>query len=165
MTSLRIILARAANGVIGRAGQLPWRLPADLAHFKQTTMGHPIIMGRTTWLSIGRPLPGRTNIIVSRTLTDVPSGCHVVNSFAAARQRVESVPIAFVIGGAAVYEAAMPFVDTVHLTQIEASIDGDVTFDFARDAFELASCERREADAANPYAMRFERWDRLPHTK
>src|SRR5262245_41581138 len=105
---LTLIVARARNGVIGRAGTLPWRLPEDLAHFKRSTMGHPMVMGRHTWASIGRALPGRRSIVVSRNPSFSAPGAEVVSSLDAALEVAGDVPEVFVIGGTQLFEEAAP---------------------------------------------------------
>jgi dihydrofolate reductase len=127
MTAPRItlIVARARNGVIGRDGALPWRLPEDLAFFKRTTMGHPIVMGRRTWESIGRPLPGRRNIVVSRQAGFAAAGAEVVPGLDEALRCCEGSPEVFVIGGAQLYAEALPRADRLILTEIDADFDGD----------------------------------------
>jgi dihydrofolate reductase len=127
MTSprLSLIVARARNGVIGRAGTLPWRLPEDLAFFKRTTMGHPIVMGRRTWESIGRPLPGRRNIVVSRQAGFVAAGAEVVPSLDEALRLCAGAGELFVIGGAQLYGEALPRADRLIVTEIDADFDGD----------------------------------------
>ena len=122
---LTLIVARARNGVIGRDGTLPWRLPEDLAHFKRTTMGHPIVMGRRTWESIGRPLPGRRSIVVSRQAGFVAAGAEVVPSLDAALSLCEGAEEAFVIGGAHLYRAALPRASRLIVTEIDADFEGD----------------------------------------
>src|SRR5256714_10832206 len=114
--SLELIAAVARNGVIGRNGQLPWHLPDDLKHFKQLTLGHPIIMGRRTFESIGKPLPGRRSIVASTTLGKI-EGVEVVPSLDEALQLVRDTPgPAFIIGGAVLYATALPLVRVMHLT-------------------------------------------------
>ena len=125
---LSLIVARARNGVIGRDNALPWRLPEDLAHFKRTTMGHPIIMGRKTWDSIGRPLPGRRNIVVTRDAAWTAEGAERVASIAEAVASCAGVSAAFVIGGAQIYRAALPLADALDVTEIDRDIDGDTLF-------------------------------------
>jgi len=122
---LTLIVARARNGVIGRDGTLPWRLPEDLAHFKRTTMGHPIVMGRRTWESIGRPLPGRRSIVVSRQAGFVAAGAEVVPSLDAALSLCAGAEEAFVIGGAHLYRAALPRASRLIVTEIDADFEGD----------------------------------------
>lgn len=125
---LSLIVARARNGVIGRDNALPWRLPEDLAHFKRTTMGHPIIMGRKTWDSIGRPLPGRRNIVVTRDAAWTAEGAERVASIREAVASCAGVSAAFVIGGAQIYRAALPLADALDVTEIDRDIDGDTLF-------------------------------------
>ena len=107
---IALIVAAARNGVIGGGNKMLWRVPEDFAHFKRTTMGHPIVMGRKTWESIGRPLPGRRNVVVTRN----------------ADYRAEGA--VFVIGGGEIYRQALPSADVVWLTKIDADFEGDTTF-------------------------------------
>jgi len=141
--ALGLIAAVASNGVIGAHGGLPWRLPEDLRFFKLQTMGHPVIMGRRTWESIGRPLPGRRNIVVTRTAGLQAEGATVVDSLAAALAACAGEKEAFVIGGAELYRAALPVAERLVLTEIHREFDGDVRF----PAFERANWRetRREA--------------------
>lgn len=128
LVRLNLIYARAANGVIGRDNQLPWHLPEDLAHFKRTTLGCPVIMGRKTWDSLPpkfRPLPGRLNIVVTRDTGFVAEGATVVHSLDAARERCPAGADAWVIGGAQVYAQALPLAHTVVVTEIARDFDGD----------------------------------------
>jgi dihydrofolate reductase len=120
-----LILARARNGVIGARGGLPWRLPEDLAFFKRTTMGHPIVMGRKTWESIGRPLPGRRSIVVTRDRGFAAAGAEVVHGLDEAIARCADADEIFVIGGAQLYAEALPRADRLLLTEIDAEFDGD----------------------------------------
>ena len=132
MVKLALIVARSRNGVIGRAGELPWRLPEDLAHFKRTTMGHPVVMGRKTWDSIGRPLPGRRNLVVTRDPHWNADGAEAFASldaaFDAASDRCGDGDTVFVIGGAQVYREALARADAMHVTEIDRDIDGDAYF-------------------------------------
>jgi dihydrofolate reductase len=130
MSSPRItlIVARARNGVIGRDGALPWRLPEDLAHFKRTTMGRPVVMGRKTWESIGRPLPGRRNIVVSRQAGFVAAGAEVAPSLEAALALCAGEADVFVIGGAQLYAAALARAGRLIVTEIDADFEGDTHF-------------------------------------
>jgi dihydrofolate reductase len=125
---ITLIVARARNGVIGRGGTLPWRLPEDLAHFKRTTMGHPIVMGRRTWESIGRPLPGRRSIVVSRQPGFDAPGAEVATSLDAALALCADSPEIFVIGGAQLYREALPRAQRLIVTEIDADFDGDADF-------------------------------------
>ena len=130
MATLTLIAAVARNGVIGIDNRLPWRLPADLKHFKALTLGHAVIMGRKTWESLPanfRPLPGRRNIVVTRDGGYPASGATVVTSLPAAIAAAGNDE-AFVIGGAELYAAAMPLADCLELTEIDASSEGDTWF-------------------------------------
>jgi dihydrofolate reductase len=122
---LTLIVARARNGVIGANGGLPWRLPEDLAFFKRTTMGHPIVMGRKTWESIGRPLPGRRSIVVTRDRGFAAAGAEVVHSLDEAIARCGDAGEIFVIGGAQLYAEALARADRLLLTEIHADFEGD----------------------------------------
>ena len=131
MTLISLILARADNGVIGNKGGLPWRLPDDLRRFKSLTMGKPCIMGRKTWESLPKkPLPGRTNIVVTRDHNFAAEGAVVVYSFdeAMARAQEENPAEIMVIGGAEIFAAAMPRVTRIYLTEIHSAPQGDVRF-------------------------------------
>lgn len=126
---ISLIVAMASNRVIGLNNQMPWHLSADLKKFKSITMGKPIVMGRKTFESIGRPLPGRTNIIISRNSGYSQAGCIVVNdldsALAGACQQADEI---FVIGGSALYDALLPHADRLYLTQINAAFEGDTFF-------------------------------------
>ncbi|HEX4973779.1 MAG TPA: dihydrofolate reductase, partial [Steroidobacteraceae bacterium] len=122
---ISIIVAAAENGAIGSDNRLPWHLPDDLKRFKALSLGKPIVMGRRTFDSIGRPLPGRTNIVVSRQAGLAIEGVRVVQSLDAALAAAGSVPEIVVIGGAQVFEQALPRTDTIHLTRVHAHIPGD----------------------------------------
>jgi len=128
MTLLTLIVARARNGTIGRDNTLPWRLPEDLQHFKRTTMGAPVIMGRKTWDSIGRPLPGRRNIVVSRNRELKLEGAEVVASIEDAQRLCVGVEQVFLIGGAQLYTEALPSADRLIVTEIDADVPGDAFF-------------------------------------
>jgi len=125
---ISIVVAMDANGVIGRGNELPWHLPADLQYFKKTTMGKPILMGRKTHESIGRPLPGRTNIVITRDSGYQAKGCVVVNSIDAAMQAAGEQDEIMVIGGAEFYRQVLAHTSTIYLTRIHASVDGDTVF-------------------------------------
>ncbi|OIQ85362.1 dihydrofolate reductase [mine drainage metagenome] len=125
---LTLIAAVGANGVIGRGNALIWRLRDDLAHFKRMTLGHPVLMGRKTWESLGRALPGRRNLVLSRDTTYVAAGAEVCGSLADALRRCEGEPEVFVIGGAQIYLAALPLARRLWLTEVHASADGDAHF-------------------------------------
>lgn len=155
---LSLICAMATNRVIGRDNSLPWHLSEDLKHFKRVTMGKCIIMGRKTWESIGRLLPGRTHIVVTSNPNYHAEGIHVVHSieaaieFARARCVEDGNNEAFVIGGATLYSAAMPLADRFHLTRVHAIVEGDTAlaeFD-ERNWVEVSRVDYR-SDSDNPY--------------
>jgi dihydrofolate reductase len=125
LTLVSLVIATDRRGVIGRDGRLPWHLPADLRHFKALTMGKPIVMGRRTWDSLGRPLPGRHNIVVTRQRGLMLEAATVVDSLDEALAAAGAVPEVCVIGGAEIYGQALPLADVVHLTLVEADVDGD----------------------------------------
>ena len=128
MSSLSLIVAVAENGVIGKDGDLPWRLPADLQRFKKRTMGKPIVMGRKTHESIGRPLPGRPNWVLTRNPDKVHPECETFQSMEALLQAVARVDEAMIIGGAEIYKALLGQADRLYLTVVHASPDGDAFF-------------------------------------
>ncbi|MBS0321606.1 MAG: dihydrofolate reductase [Proteobacteria bacterium] len=143
---IALVAAVARNGVIGRGLALPWRLPGDLARFRALTMDHAIVMGRRTWQSLPRALPGRQNIVVSSDARLPAAGAAVVPTFAAALATVTQPPPVYVIGGAVLYAAALPEADALYLTEIDADYDGDVLFPaYDRGAWREVS---REAVAA-----------------
>ncbi len=125
---LTLIAAVAQNGVIGNNNAMPWRLPADLKRFKTLTLGHPLIMGRKTWASLGRPLPGRSNIVITRDREFQDLGCIVATSLAAALDACAGVEQAFVIGGAEIYALAMPMAAHLEITEIRCDFAGDTYF-------------------------------------
>jgi dihydrofolate reductase len=125
---LHLIFARAANGAIGKNGTMPWHLPEDLAHFKRTTLGAPVIMGRKTWESLParfRPLPGRTNVVVTRQRDWQAEGAQVAHSLDEALRLCGKVSDAWIIGGAEIYAQALPLASTAVVTEIEAEFEGD----------------------------------------
>lgn len=123
-----LVAAVAANGIIGAGGRLPWRLPEDLKHFKHLTMGHPVIMGRRTWESLGGPLPGRENIVVSTRRGYEAPGAAVASSLDAALALCAGEPVAFVIGGTRLFEAALPLASGLVMTEIKRDYAGDARF-------------------------------------
>jgi dihydrofolate reductase len=126
--TISIIVAASKNNVIGSAGGLPWRLPEELQRFKQITMGKPMIMGRTTWESIGRPLPGRQNIIMTRQADFAAAGCDVAASMEDALSLAGDAEEIMVIGGGNIYAQFLPLTDRVYLTCVDVTIDGDTVF-------------------------------------
>jgi dihydrofolate reductase len=161
--SLEIVVAVAANGVIGRGGRLPWHLPDDLKHFKALTMGHPILMGRRTYESIGKPLPGRRSIVVSTTMTAPPApDVELAHSLDDAKRLASTTPApAFVIGGAALYEAAMPAARVLHVTELDDAVEGDTYFtSFDKSKWTLANEVRHERDDRHAHAFWFRTYTR-----
>ena len=142
-----LIAAVAANGVIGRDGTLPWRLPEDLRHFRALTTGHAVIMGRRTWQSLPRALPGRQNIVVTRQADFTAAGATIASSLDEALSKVAYPAPAFVIGGGELYRAALPLARIAYVTEIAQAFDGDATFPklSAREWMETA----REAHGAS----------------
>ena len=141
-TRVYLIAAIAKNGVIGAHGKLPWHLPEDLRHFKKLTLGHPVIMGRRTWESLGKPLPGRENIVISRKPGFEAAGASVASSLEAAIALCTGEPLAFVIGGAEIYAASLPLADGMVLTEIHEDYAGDARFpDWDRDAWRATQKE------------------------
>jgi len=155
---LTVIAAVARNGVIGRGNRLPWHLPADLAHFKRVTMGKPVLMGRLTWESIGRPLPGRLNLVLTSSLTWRAEGATRVGSLEDALKEAAASGSQelMVIGGAHVYEQALPLARRIHLTKVHFEPWGDTLFPELdpHDWREVARQERM-ADEKNPYDLTF----------
>ena len=125
---LNLIVAYARNRTIGRDNTLPWKLPGDLAHFKRTTLGCPIVMGRKTWDSLGRPLPGRRNIVITRDASKVFIGAETFTSLLQTLEAVKEAEQVFVIGGAQIYQQALPLAQRIIATEIQADIEGDALF-------------------------------------
>lgn len=152
------IAAMSENRVIGDDNQLPWHLPADLKHFKALTSGHPILMGRKTYESIGRPLPNRSNIIISRNPDFKAEGCTVVKDIAAAvdcAQKQDSEEI-FIIGGAEVYKQLLPEIDRIYLTIVHEDFEGDAYFpELDMSEWHESERVRHEADEINEFACSF----------
>jgi dihydrofolate reductase len=153
---LTIIAALADNGVIGRAGTLPWHLPDDLRRFKSLTMGRPILMGRRTFESIGRPLPGRRNLVLTRSSKPFPAGVEAVASLESVLDEFASAPELCVIGGAEVYRQALPHTDRLELTRVHTQPAGDVSFpEFDMAQWREFSRIEHAADDRHPWAMTF----------
>lgn len=158
-----LIVAMDRNRLIGRGNALPWHLPADLAHFKATTMGKPIVMGRKTYESIGRPLPGRHNIVVSRNPAFVAPGCTVVESLHAALNAAGTVDEVMIIGGAQLYAEALPRAQRIYLTRIDADFEGDAWFSALDEPiWRERQSEDHAADERNPYPYSFAVLERIP---
>ncbi len=152
--SLALIAAVSRNGTIGAHNALPWKLPDDLRHFRALTWDHAVIMGRRTWDSLGRPLPGRQNIVVTRRRGFAAVGAQSVESLHAALALVEMPDPAFCIGGGELYALALPHADIMYLTEIDANFDGDVCFPaYDREAWREIQREPQRAAAGFEYAF------------
>ena len=140
--AISMIVARSRNHVIGRDNQMPWKISADLQFFKRVTMGHPVIMGRKTWESIGRPLPGRRNIVVSRNADYQAAGGELVGSLDEALKSLTEFERVFVIGGEQLFTQAFPKADRLYITEINLDIDGGDTFFEIPNASDWKEVER-----------------------
>ncbi len=156
--TLSIIVAVAENGVIGRDGHLPWKLPTEMAYFKKTTLGHPVIMGRKTHEDVGRALPGRLNVVITRDKNyKAADSCVVVNSLeeALVLSGVKKADEVFVIGGQSVNEQALPLADKLYLTRVQAKVKGDKFFHYNPNEWEEVWSEKHPADKDNKYPFEF----------
>jgi dihydrofolate reductase len=177
MTILSMIVATADNNIIGKDNDMPWHLPADLAYFKKVTLGKPVIMGRKTYESIGRALPGRRNIVISRDENYIPQGkgsedVDVVTSVEQALAIMEEVnnndatedkiTEVMVIGGGAIYKHCLPNADRLYVTHIQAAVDGDTQFpDYNDGSWQKVSSELRKSDDKNAYDLDFCIYERI----
>ena len=156
--TVSLIVAVSSNGVIGHDGGLPWHLPADLKHFKRTTMGHHLIIGRRTWDEVGKPLPGRTMVVVTRSRRFAPEGAKVVRSIEQALEIAAEDDEPFIGGGSQIYRIALArdLVDRIYLTRIHAEVEGDTFLpEIDLDEWELDSEEHHEADEKNKFDYSF----------
>ena len=159
---ISIIVAVAQNGVIGTGNRLPWHLPDDLKRFKALSMAKPIVMGRRTFDSIGKPLPGRTNIVVSRQPGLAIAGTIVTPSLEAALAAAGAVPEVVVIGGAEIFRQVLPRTDVVHLTRVHARVAGDVVFpELDPGKWRETALEHHAADERHQYAFTFVTLERV----
>ena len=160
--SISIIAAMGTNRVIGRGNGLPWNLPADTRFFKETTRGHPVIMGRKTFDTMGKPLPGRRNIVITRRPHLEIPGAEVVSSLEAALSLVNvQEEEVFIIGGSEIYEMALAIADRMYLTLIHESFEGDTFFpEFDESDWVVVSRRDHEADECNPHAFSFLTYER-----
>lgn len=155
--TITLIVAVADTGVIGRDNALPWHLPEDLKRFKRLTMGKPIVMGRKTYESIGKPLPGRQNIVVTRDPNYRPGGVTVVNDPAAALRAAGGAPEVMVIGGSELFRTCLPLAGRIHLTRVHGDIAGDVMWPALDDReWQVVERESHAVDERHAYAMTFE---------
>ncbi|MEN3786548.1 type 3 dihydrofolate reductase [Aeromonas veronii] len=160
---ISMIAAMAHDRVIGKDNQMPWHLPADLAHFKRVTLGKPVLMGRKTFESIGRPLPGRRNLVISRNPDYQAEGIEVVGSVEAALALLagSSVEELMVIGGGHLYAEMLPSADCLYLTRIDLAVEGDTRFPAFDDGqWQRVDCESHPTDEKNPHPYSFETWQR-----
>lgn len=160
---ISMIAAMAHDRVIGKDNQMPWHMPADLAHFKRVTLGKPVLMGRKTFESIGRPLPGRRNLVISRNPDYQAEGIEVVGSVEAALALLagSSVEELMVIGGGHLYAEMLPSADCLYLTRIDLAVEGDTRFPAFDDGqWQRIACESHPADEKNPHHYSFETWQR-----
>lgn len=159
---LSLIVAMDQNGLIGKGEGLPWHLSSDLKHFKAITMGKPIVMGRKTHETIGRPLPGRENVVVTRDTNYVAEGCTVINSLECIYDRFGQHDEIMIMGGAELYKQTIDSVTRIYLTEVQAELDGDTWFpDFDRNLWQEVSRENYKADEKNEYDYSFVILDRV----
>ena len=158
---ITLIVAVADNGVIGRDNTLPWHLPDDLKRFKRLTLGKPIVMGRKTFDSIGKPLPGRQNIVVTRDANYRREGVTVVNDVDAALRAAGTAPEIMVIGGAELFRTLLPRAGRLHLTRVHGNIEGDVVWPALDDReWQVVERESHTADERHAWPMTFEVWEK-----
>lgn len=157
---ISLIVAVAQNGVIGDRNALLWHIAEDLRNFKRITSGHPVVMGRKTYESLGRPLPNRTNVVITRQALELP-GCTVVHSLEEALRLFPAEEECFVIGGAQIYAQALPLADRFYLTRVEHPYEGDTRFpDWDPDQWRLIASEAFPCGADYPHPFRFETYER-----
>ncbi|MGD2171697.1 MAG: dihydrofolate reductase [Gammaproteobacteria bacterium] len=161
MTQLSLIVAMDENRLIGSARGLPWRMPADLEYFKRTTMGKPVVMGRVTFESIGRALPGRRNIVITRDPQFSAADCEVAGGIDEALALCAEADEIMLIGGASLYRQTLQRASRLYLTRIHHSFEGDTWFpEFEESDWQLESEQRFEADSSNPYAFSVQKFVR-----
>jgi dihydrofolate reductase len=163
VSRIAFVVAVDRNKVIGKDGGLPWRLPDDMRHVRAVTMGKPLIMGRRTYDSIGHPLPGRTNIVLTRDPAFHPEGVLVASSPEEALRLAGDAPEIIVFGGAQVFREFLPMVDRLYLTTVDAEVQGDTYFDMGRDDWRVVTNERHEVDDRHRYAFNIYVLDRITH--
>ncbi|MGK6351442.1 dihydrofolate reductase [Parapedobacter sp. DT-150] len=155
------IVAAATNGAIGKDNQMLWHLPNDLRFFKRTTSGHPVIMGRKTFESLGKPLPNRRNIIITRQPDYAVAGAEVVHSLAAALERCTDEGAVFIVGGAEIYRQALPIIHRIYLTRVHTSVNGDAYFPKLDETeWTLVSAEDHAPDERHAYGYTFMLYER-----
>ncbi|MBV8253201.1 MAG: dihydrofolate reductase [Chitinophaga sp.] len=164
MKTVSIIVAASENNAIGINGQLPWRIADDMKYFKDTTTGKPIVMGRKTFESLGKPLPNRPNIVITRQMDYAPVGTIVVDSLQAGLDRAKTYDVqeVFITGGGEIFEQAMDITDRIYMTRVYAVVPGDAFFpEIDGNKWELVSDERHEADERNQYPFSFQIWEKI----
>lgn len=157
---ISIIVAMDENRVIGFENKMPWYLPADLAYFKKITTGHPIVMGRKTFQSIGRPLPNRTNIILTRDQSFRSEGCQVIHNIEEVLDKSIKEDL-FVIGGAEIYKQFLPYAEKIYSTRILERFHGDTFFPKLTEKWQLLSAEKHEKDQKNNYQYEFQVYQKI----
>ena len=161
--TVSLVVAASKNNVIGRDGELPWHLPEDLRHFRRITTGKPVIMGRKTFESIGRPLPDRHNIVMTRDPDYAAEGCDVVDSVAEALDVAGDADEVMIIGGGQVYRDFLPRADRIYMTRVQAEVQGDTRFPrIEGNAWRLVSAEHHAADEKHEFAFEMMVFERRP---
>lgn len=160
MSRIAFVVARDRNGVIGKGGRLPWRLPDDMRHVRALTVGKPLIMGRRTYESIGRPLRDRTNIVLTRDPSFHPEGVKVARSTDEALALAGDAPEIIVFGGADVFAQFLPMTDRIYMTEVDAEVEGDTYFSPGGD-WRVVEREQHQADDRHPFAFRFLTLERI----
>jgi dihydrofolate reductase len=160
--SIAAIVAVSTNSIIGKENKLPWHLPADLQHFKKLTSGHAILMGRKTYESIGKALPNRLNLILTRNLNFKAPNCFIINNLQSACEiaKEQNYTNLFVIGGAEVYKELLPFCQKIYLTEVQTIAEGDAFFELNKQEWQETSRNLTEKDEKNEYAMLFLEFER-----
>ena len=158
--AITLIVAVADSGVIGRDNTLPWHLPEDLKRFKRLTMGKPIVMGRKTFESIGKPLPGRQNIVLTRDANYRRDGITVVHEVDAVPGAAGAAAEVMIIGGSDLFRLFLPRASRIHLTRVHADIEGDVMWPALDDTWSVTERETHAADERHAHAMTFEVWEK-----
>ena len=159
--TISFVVAYDRRRAIGKDNRLPWRLPDDMRHVRDVTMGKPLIMGRRTWESIGRPLPGRTSIVLTRDREFRCDGCLIARTADEALTLAGAAPEVIVFGGAGVFEEYLPLADRIYLTAVDAEVEGDTYFDMGKDDWRVVTNERHEADDRHKYAFNIYVLDRI----
>lgn len=162
-----MVVAASENNVIGIDNELPWRLPDDLKFFKKNTLGKPVVMGKNTWISLGKALPGRLNMVISSTLKDVPEGVLVFTTVEAALDflRQHDYAEASIIGGGKIYHASMALTDVIYMTRVHTTVEQGTAFfpEIPTQDWKLTWEEAHPADEKHAYAFTFQKWEKINH--